>query len=407
MMDNGKDEKIKDLIFKIAEIGSNHKNDNPKIDEINIFKHYFNNDTLNIDELDKDDGGPWTRRELISRYLLLSAVLDQGPDISGVRMLLRDVINSLYKREIRILHQPLQFFKELNISIEELLEKHNAIKKIRATDWARENKTNPEKYRLFFAQQSRGIVPINQVLDYGIHRWGVPLALFYLLEKDSINNSKQPFIDYLENSDNIDSAEKMSRNLKDNERYGLGSAIGDKACHLFTKWYVNTFNLTKKKNDSGWSKWSFEVPFDSNAGRVLFRAGFFLFLDDLKKYEDKNIIQKGKGKNNKYYIRVTNFRGYKLDISMFSNDFKNKYTELVKKYLKLSNREPKYVQIQLIPNAILLNENYGIGDFDDGLIYIGTNFCFNHDKPKCEDCPLNDYCYGHKMNNNLITEYRT
>jgi hypothetical protein len=381
-----KDRKIKDLILKIAKIGTKQKNDRPKIDELDI-----------------TDGGPWTRRELIARYLLLSAVLDQGPDIIGVRMFLRDVINSLYQKEIRILHNPLQFFKELNISIDELLEKHKKIKNIRSKEWARENKTNPKRYKLFFAQSTRGIVPINQVLDYGIHRWGVPLALFYLLEKDS-NSSNQPLINLLEKNK---SAEKMSQNLKDDEKYGLGSAIGDKACHLFTKWYVSTFSLTQKKNDDGWSRWSFEVPFDSNTGRVLFRAGFFTALEDLNKYADKNIIQKGKGKGGTNYIRVTNFRGYKIKISAFSNSFKEKYTKIVKNYLKLSDGEPKNVRIQLIPNTILLNTNYGIGDFDDGLIYIGTNFCLNHDKPKCNKCPIKDICYGYKKDQKLITKYTT
>ncbi len=182
---------------------------------------------------------------------------------------------------------------------------------------------------------------------------------------------------------------------------------GDKACHLFTKWYLSTYNLTQKKDDYGWSKWSFEVPFDSNAGRVLFRAGFFTSLDNLNNYENEKIIQKGKGKNNTDYIRVTNIRGYKIEISDFSDYFKRNYNEIIKNYLKLSNRNSKNVQIQLIPNAILLNTEYGIGDFDDGLIYIGTNFCFNHNEPKCYECPIKEICYGYKKDNKLITGYRT
>jgi hypothetical protein len=34
----------------------------------------------------------------------------------------------------------------------------------------------------------------------------------------------------------------MSQELKSNERYGLGKAIGDKACHLFAKWAVSRFS---------------------------------------------------------------------------------------------------------------------------------------------------------------------
>ena len=79
------------------------------------------------------------------------------------------------------------------------------------------------------------------------------------------------------------SGEEMSQQLKDNERYGLGKAIGDKACHLFAKMYVSIFNLVKHRSgDTGWTDISYEVPFDSNAGRVLFRAGFFTSLADLE-----------------------------------------------------------------------------------------------------------------------------
>jgi hypothetical protein len=39
------------------------------------------------------------------------------------------------------------------------------------------------------------------------------------------------------------SAEEMSQQLKDNERYGLGKAVGDKACHLYAKWCVSSLPL--------------------------------------------------------------------------------------------------------------------------------------------------------------------
>ncbi|EHP82733.1 hypothetical protein [Methanotorris formicicus] len=135
------------------------------------------------------------------------------------------------------------------------------------------NNSKSSNYNLFFAQSQRGIVSIKQVLDYAIHRWGTPLAMFMLLEKDLEKENKQsvePFIKYLEK---YDSAELMTEKLKEDERYGLGSAIGNKACHLFAKLYVSRLNL-KKRNDSGWTGISYEVPFDSNAGRVLFRCGF-------------------------------------------------------------------------------------------------------------------------------------
>ena len=163
---------------------------------------------------------------------------------------------------------------------------------------------------MFFAQSPRGIVSINQVLDYGLHRWGVPLCVPLLIEKDlGKKESTQPLVDYIES---FISSEIASREIKNHKRYGLGSAIGDKASHLFIKLYIHTFNLSIKKKEEGWSKWSYEAPFDSNTGRVLFRTGFFLSLADINDYKKRNVIQKGKGKGGTYYIRVTNIRGKKI-----------------------------------------------------------------------------------------------
>jgi len=396
---------VKKLVFKIAEIGHQRKIiDSPSLVDIEPFRHFFDrNGNLKYDELDSMDGA-WTRREILARFLLLSVVLDQGPDIPGVRELLKNVTNALYRKEIRIFHRPLDFFRELNISIDEILDKHKSVKKLRAEDWAKANNSNPSKYNLFFAQSPRGIVSINQVLDYGIHRWGVPLCVHLLLEKDlGEKESTQPFIEYLES---FESSEIMSRGLKNHGRYGLGSAIGDKACHLFVKWYIHAFNLSSKKDD-GWSKWSFEVPFDSNAGRVLFRAGFFTSLADLEDYEDWEVIQRGKGKGKTNYIRVTNIRDKKVQKDIEDKKIIENYNEVILNHLKIRKRIPTKFKIQQIPNAILLNSKFGIGDFDDGLIYIGTKFCFNHDKPNCKNCPLSNLCLGKNKKSELIKNYRT
>ena len=97
----------------------------------------------------------------------------------------------------------------------------------------------------------------------------------------------------------------MSRKLKKHKKYGLGKAIGDKAAHLFAKWLVYTYPITRKIADPPWGKYSFELPLDSNAGRVLFRTGYlqrWVSLDNLRDYK---VIQKREKVN---YIRVTNIR---------------------------------------------------------------------------------------------------
>jgi hypothetical protein len=395
------EEKIKrskDLLLEISRIGRENAIV-PLLHDLFPFKHYFdNNGKLKINELNEIDG-LWTRREILSRYLLVSAVLDQGPDLEGVRLLLKEVVNSLYKKEIRIFHKPLEFFKELGISIDEILKKHASIKKIRADHWAKENKSNPNKYNLFTDRT-------NQVLGYAVYRWGVPLCVPYLLEKDfqkSKKESTEPLVDYIES---WDSTEIMSQQIKDNERYGLGKAIGDKAGHLFAKLYIHTFKIAKRE-DISFGPLSYELPFDSNAGRVLFRTGFLLNCAELSDYKKWEVIQKGRGKGGKNYIRVTNIRGKKSNILSTSEKMMDAYEKICIKYLKVRKRRPSTVEIQQIPNALLLGTEYGIGDLDDGLIYIGTNYCYNHNKPKCSKCLIKKLCLGYNKESSLVLKYRT
>ena len=399
------------LTKRLCELGKNNR-EIPPLYDVEPFKHFFSEEgKLKYDELDVYDG-KFTRREILTRYLLVNVVLDQGPDMTGVRMLLKDVTTHLYRNEIRIFHRPIDFFKELNISIDEILERHESVKKIRAKIWAKENYSSPSKYNLFFAQSQRGLISTKQVLDYAIHRWGVPLCFLLLLEKDLEKIGKmpsQPLVDYIES---FNSAEIMAQQIKDNERYGLGSAIGDKACHLFAKMFVSVFKLTKRRSrDKGWTDFSYEVPFDSNAGRVLFRTGFLLQFASIKDFEKWQVIQRGKGKGGLDYIRVTNIRGKRTRyISQYSEIFQD-YVKVISQYMKVG-KSPRSVEIQKIPNLIIykLNQtgtNYSVADFDDGLIFVGTRYCFNHEKPRCSKCPLRNLCEGFNENNSLIERYRT
>ena len=402
-----------ELTNRLVEIGKTNK-ELPPLHEVESFKHFFTkNGALKYSELDERDG-KFTRREILTRYLLVSVVLDQGPDMIGVRELLKNVTTNLYRQEIRIFHRPLDFFKELGISIEELLSTHKSIKELRAEDWTKETNSSPEKYRLFFAQSMRGIVSTKQVLDYAVHRWGVPLCVPLLLEQLSdspFKNSIQPLVDYIES---YESAEIMAQQLKDNETYGLGSAIGDKACHLFAKWYVSSFNLVKrKKNDPGWTGISYELPLDSNAGRVLFRTGFLFELAPIEDYVKWNVIQMNKGKGKAHYVRVTNIRGRKVKNSLGDEKFFKDYTYIVRNHIKDAFR-PRTMDIQRIPNLLLYeiyqqnpDPKYSIDNFDDGLIYIGTNYCYNHSEPRCEKCPLNDICRGYRHDRGLIENFTT
>jgi len=402
---------VYEITKRLSELGKNNR-EIPKIYEVEPFKHYFSAEgKLKHDELDEYDGG-FSRREILARYLLVNVVLDQGPDMIGVRELLKSVTTKLYRHEVRIFHRPIDFFRELGISIDEVLEEHKSIKKIRAEDWARENKSTPSKYNLFFAQSQRGLISTKQVLDYTVHRWGVPLCIPLLLEKDFQKakvESPQPLVDYLEAHK---SAEIMAQQLKDEERYGLGSAIGDKACHLFAKMYISVFKLVKHKpKDTGWTDISYEVPFDSNAGRVLFRTGFLLEWATLKDYENWNVIQRYAGKSGTHYIRVTNIRGKKVQNTSLVSSFFSDYVDVITNYLKIGYR-PQSLEIQRLVNLLVYElikdgHRYSVADFDDGLMHVGTKYCFNHENPTCENCPLKDICRGYNKDRSLIEDYTT
>jgi hypothetical protein len=384
------------------------------LQQIEPFKHYHLADgPLDLESLDERDG-PFSRREILARYLLLGVVLDQGPDIVGVQQLLDGVLTDLYRHEVRILHKPSAFFNELGISIDRLVEKNSSIKQIRAEEWARLNQASASRYSLFFAQSQRGIVA-GRVLDYAVHRWGTPLCLPLLLQKDledQDKESEQPLVDHLES---FPSAELASKGIKDHERYGLGSAIGDKACHLFVKKYVSVFGLgSTDASNKGWTGVSYELPLDSNVGRVLFRTGLWLQVADLAQLMKWRVVRDEGGKGSAAYIRVTDIRGKKAQNIVPGSAHFETYEDIVRDYLCVGKR-PRTLEIQRMPNVLVYELNksregraaYSVADFDDGLIEVGTRHCFNHDEPECADCPLGGLCVGKNVKPELISGYRT
>jgi hypothetical protein len=331
--------------------------------------------------------------------LFLQAVLDQGAHIEGVRSFLAEVTNHLYENEIRLLHKPIDFFRELVISVDALIAKHESVKNVFAPIWAKENQSKESRYSVmtFDGRASK------QVLNYAVHRWGVPLLVPYLLEKDLQKIGKEsvePLVEYLES---FASAEIMSQKTKDDERYGLGKAIGNKAAHLFAKWYVHSFGLAKRK-DSTWSKHSYELPLDSNVGRILLRTGALLKLATMEDYQKADIIQLDGGKKGTHYLRVTNIRGMKPTLIAPDSALGKRYLDIMKTHF---GQRKRIIEIQRLPNALLLDTDYAIGDLDDGIVHVGTNYCLNTESPKCKMCPINKFCEGHQKQPEFINDYRT
>lgn len=87
------------------------------------------------------------------------------------------------------------------------------------------------------------------------------------------------------------------------------------------------------------------------------------------------------------------------------------YLLIVLCHMGTAKRLPHKFKIARIPQAYLYGgfpaAGLDLANFDDGLIHIGRHYCFNHDQPRCEQCPIGRYCEGYQSNPRLITDYRT
>jgi hypothetical protein len=381
---------IRALFKRIARLGRQRPSA-PWLQDVNPFSAFLNVKGI-IQAADTLDGGI-PRRELLTRYLFLNAVLDQGPDMTGVRMLLARVTNQLYKEGIRFIHKPEQFFTSIERVVQHILNEHESVKKIRHS-WASENLTNPSSYNLFVDRAK-------QVVNFAISRWGVPLTVILLLERE-----RGWLIDHIES---FKSAEFAAGRIKSDRRYGLGKAIGDKAFHLFLKWIIHTYHLTRR-SDAYWSGLSYEVPFDSNTGRVLFRTGAVLSLLNLDSlYSGGRWAVLFREADGTSHIRVTNLRGRSVPDA---DGLLPWYQRAVRERM-LPGARPTRIEFQRLPNAVLFQiaeedgEEYSVGEFDDGLVAIGTGVCSNWQPPKCHDCHVREMCYGTREMRVWLEQYHT
>jgi hypothetical protein len=353
-----------------------------------------------VEEVDMVD---LENRETVARYLLLNAVLDQGPDITGVRMLLKRVMNRLYQEGFDILNDPNSFFSHLPYMATVIEEVHKEIKEERAQEWAQENDGNPSNYSLFFAQSAYGSRSLSRVSWYLLGRWGSPFLLYARLEHDG-----KTLREFLEESE---SAEKMGSRIKSHDKYGIDKAIGNKAFHLFTKWYIDEFNLVSEENAEtpGWNTYSYELPLDSNVGRVLFRTGWFRTWIEQSELEDAAVRHHDREENGetKHYLRVTDIRGERATKNVDGKRFQKVYNRILTEHLTTKSSRWRKVEIQHLLNVVAYATNTDLGSVDDGLLHVGMEYCLNHSNPRCEECPLNEFCEGYQEDNSLIEEYRT
>ena len=383
-------EEINDLLLKLHRIGEkNIKKDDLQIVNVNIFKKILNKDgTIDKQKYLHKDHFNLEYNELLIRYILINAILDQGPDMEGVRILLCKTTNDLYDNGIYFLHEPSQFFKNIDFVFQTVQKNHQDVKKQRSKKWAKIQNSTPNRYNLFLDNSK-------QISSYVIGRWGPPLSIIQILI-----NKKKKLLDLFKEQE---SAELLSEFIKSDEKWGMGKAIGNKASHLLIKWIIFRYELIVT-NEPKWSQNSYELPFDSNAGRVLFMSGFFhYFLPSLNTEKGRKKILEYQKKEDKYFMYITNaFRGRYIEIDL-DKKIENDIKIFLKKYFGV---RPRKIQVQHIINYFSSINNCKIGSIDDGLMCIGTKYCINRGNQHCKKCKINNECSG-KNDNERKTRFYT
>ena len=203
-------------------------------------------------------------RELLLRYALSRAIVDQGSDILGVEMWHRRLVERCYASGIAFLHRPTEMVQRYS----EVLDLADSIRADvtdeRASKWADASPTrSPGRYSVFTVDGMRGGTQAHWFLS----------ARFFpaLLLAGSVPGGLTRLV--FEAGTATERPVEMARRLRNDRKYGLGWCLGDKAADLFAKWAVGTLALTPPGSRS-WTPGDTVIPMDQRIGRVMMRTGF-------------------------------------------------------------------------------------------------------------------------------------
>ncbi len=320
---------------------------------------------------------PADLREIIARYLYLNAVLDQGGDSLGFQRLLARVTNRLYEElGLPYLDEPSRFFASLPKVIPVIETEHDAVKRERSPALPRI--TN---YSLYGRQY--------RVTPWVAFRWGAALGNILRFEQE--RGGLLPWMN------GFPSGEATAIAIKEDRLFGLGGAIGEKASRLFVKWAAFTARL-----DPAWPPNSYEVPLDTNVGRVLMRTGYlFAFLDqgDMTRgatkpwteQEDGRVNLSAQSLNDRPLRRI---EGIEADLM----------TLLGRWGLPRSRAHARLMKTLNVLLAQARGDDAPVGRLDDGFMAIGRDICRN-DVAEVERCPLKDVCIASRQVPELRTRF--
>ena len=167
-------EQAKKLIRQLNQIGETNSDNVPQIKGVNLFKEILDVDSIRKEKYGEMDNKGVLYKELLTRYLFLNSILDQGPDMEGVRILQANVTNKLYEKGIDFLHNPSKFFENIDIVFDIIKEEHENIKKSERTKkWADNQKISLNRYNLFLENSK-------QLSSYVLGRWAPPLSIIQI-----------------------------------------------------------------------------------------------------------------------------------------------------------------------------------------------------------------------------------
>lgn len=359
-----------------------------------------------------------TNREVLLRFLLSKAIVDQGSDTPGVQLWFQQIVTKCYERGIHFFHYPNLFVERYP----EVLDiAHNAAIEVtagRGNIWA-DMQPGRKKghYTPFNVDGMRG----------GKYtHWFTSSRLFPAIMMSLASPGGLTEIIFHLGPDNERPLDFARNRLRKDAKYGLGFGIGDKAADLFVKWAIGCLDLTPPKQRN-WRPTEAVIPMDQRIGRVMMRCGF------MEEFFDTRILVE-KGLKRKPPMFVFNDRDVGntelqssssglLDTELFLwvREFRRKgrvpdgvALDWCKKVWSKFYRgrappmDPQTV-VQLLCKSIT-HENkimFSAAHLDDFFFDLAEDYC--HDKnPRCDECPINDSCLANTVNGmDVLKKYIT
>lgn len=357
-------------------------------------------------ELEKVDRSAGTsNREILLRYLLSRAIVDQGSDIEGVEMWHSKLLEDCYSAGFRVLHEPSSFVKNYQQIIAFGSKARDFVVSARASSWASQKdkgKRSPNSYTPFNVDGLRGSKQTHWFISGRLFpALMLPMSYPGGLVKLCLGNmaSETPL--------------EMSRRLRNDKVFGLGYCIGDKACDLFCKWAIGTYRLTIGVIPA-WSPADSPIPMDQRIGRLMIRTGFMdeffgvsrmmsksAFGFEARDSQARPVNGDSPIPNGRWFLKVMDFRRKaKVQVSPAS-----KWLEQEWRASGLTGKCPKFGPQEVVSilcksmNRELDTEVTPV-EIDDQFMRLGGDICTD-DNPKCGTCSLKDSCQANTDSSRL------